>query len=293
MGDAMKTRVAYLYVLPTFVLLGLFAYGPLVHAFKLALYHSDGLGLNTFVGLRNFTDLFRDPLFWHGFKVLAFFALGLPLTIFGPFLGAKLIHSVRANRAAYLYRAVLVIPVVIPMMTTILIWRDFYGPEGAVNRLLVAAGLDALKTSWLGSTSTVIPAVIAMGVPWLGGINMLLFLAGFIGIPKSLYEAALLDGAGRWHILRHVEMPLLLPQFRIVTILACLGLIQSYEGILVLTAGGPANATLVPGLYLFKSCFEFGRLGYASAIGLVLFALCLGLTILNMTFMRRRDNGIP
>ncbi len=289
MGRAMRTRIAWIYLLPAFALLGIFAYWPFLHAFKLALYRSDGLGLNRFVGFQNFIDLYRDPLFWHGFKVLGLFAIGLPLQILGPFIGAKLIHGVRSQRAAFFYRAVLVIPVVIPMMTGILIWRDFYGPEGAVNRLLEAAGLEMLKTTWLGSTSTVIPAIIFMGVPWLGGINMLLFLAGFINIPKSLYEAARLDGASSWAIVRQVEMPLLLPQFRIVSILCCLGLIQSYEGILVLTAGGPANATLVPGLYLFKNCFEFGRLGYASTIGLVLFALCLVLTFLNMTFLRRRQ----
>lgn len=285
----MKSRVAYLYVLPTFVLLGVFAYWPFLHAFKLALYESDGLGVNEFVGFKNFVTLFQDPLFWRGFKVLAFFALGLPLQVFGPLIGAKLIHSVRHGRSAYFYRAVLVIPVVIPMMTSVLIWRDFYGQEGAINRFLDVIGLDLLATAWLGDTHTVIPAMIFMGVPWLGGINMLIFLAGFINIPKSLYEAATLDGASRMDVLRKVEMPLLLPQFRIVAILACLGLVQGYESILVLTAGGPANATLVPGLYLFRNCFEFGKLGYASAIGFVLFVICLVLTVLNMTLLRGKD----
>ncbi len=284
----MKTRIAYLYLLPAFILLGVFAYWPFCNAFRLALYESDGLNVNTFIGLRNFRELAHDSLFWHTFRVLALFALGLPLQVFGPFIGAKLIHSVRNGRAAFFYRAVLVIPVVIPMMTNVLIWRNFYGTDGAVNRLLAAIGLGALQASWLGNTATVIGAIIFMGAPWIGGISMLLFLAGFITIPKSLYEAAQLDGATPMDVLRRIEMPTLLPQFRIVAILSTLGLVQSYDSILVLTAGGPANSTLVPGLYLFQNCFEFGRLGYASAIGFILFCICLVLTALNLFLMRKR-----
>ena len=285
----MKTRLAYLYILPAFVLLGLFAYWPFVAAFRLALYRADGLRMSEFIGLANFVDLANDRLFYHSFTVLGWFALGLPLQVFGPFIGAKLIHSLRSATVAYVYRTLLVLPVVVPAMTSVLIWRDFYKPDGAVNRLLAAIGLERLTTTWLGDPATVIGAIIFMGVPWMGGITMLLYLAGFIGIPVELYEAARLDGASRWSVIRRIEMPLLLPQFRIVTILACLSLIQSYENVLVLTAGGPANATLLPGLYLFQNGFEFGKLGYASAIGLVLFAMCLAMTLMNLRIMRRRD----
>ena len=284
----MRTRVAYLYILPTFMLLACFAYWPFCMAFKLALYRSDGLGHDAFVGLANFVELFQDPLFYKAFGVIGLFFLGVPLQVIGPFVGAKLIHSLRSSRASYFYRLLLVLPVVVPAMTGILIWRDFYGPEGAVNRTLEALGMAQWCTTWLGNTKTVIPAMILMGAPWVGGIAMLLYLAAFIGIPKSQYEAARLDGATAWDILVRVEIPWLLPQFRVVTILATLGLIQSYDGILVLTNGGPGNATLVPGLYLFKNGFEFGRLGYASAIGFVLFVICLLLTFVNMRLLRRR-----
>jgi raffinose/stachyose/melibiose transport system permease protein len=287
MDVAMRRLTPYLFLAPAFLFLGVFAYWPFVGAFRLALYRSDGLGLNVFIGLGNFRELFADPLFWHGFRVMGLFALGLPLTVLGPLAGAMLIHNVRSARMAYAYRSALVIPVVVPMITTVLIWRDFYGPEGAVNRVLTAVGLGAFTTTWLGNTATVIPAMIFMGFPWLGGISMLLYLAGLINIPKSLYEAARIDGAGFWQVLRHVEAPLLMTQFRTVAILATLGLVQSYESILVMTAGGPANATLVPGLYLFKNSFEFGRVGYASALGLVLFALSLALTLLNMRVFRK------
>lgn len=288
MGRTVRTRIAYLYLLPAFLLLGVFSYWPFVQAFRLALYRSDGLKVNDFVGLENFATLFQDPLFWHGFAVLGLLALGLPLQVFGPFIGARLIHAVRSGRAAYVYRAALVIPVVVPMMVNVLIWRDFYQPDGAVNELLRALGLEDLTTTWLGNQGTVIPALIFMGQPWIGGINMLLFLAGFITIPKNLYEAARLDGATTANVLWHIEMPMLLPQFRIVTVLAVLTLIQAYEPILVLTAGGPANATMVPGLYLFENAFQFGKVGYAAAVGFVLFAICLLLTVANLRLMRTR-----
>jgi raffinose/stachyose/melibiose transport system permease protein len=284
----MRNTGALLYLLPAFLMLGLFAYWPLASAFRLALYESDGLGYSRFTGVQHFAEIAKDPLFWKGFAIIGLFALGLPLQVFGPFLGAKLIHLLASRRAAFFYRTVLVIPVVVPMMTGVLIWRNFYSPEGAVNRLLAAVGLPELATTWLGNTYTVIPAVIFMGVPWMGGIPMLLYLAGFINIPKNLYEAALLDGASQWDILRCIEMPLLATQFRLVTILACLALIQSYENILVLTNGGPGNATLVPALYLFKNGFEYGRLGYASALGFILFVLSLMLTLTSMGLIRKR-----
>jgi ABC-type sugar transport system permease subunit len=153
--------------------------------------------------------------------------------------------------------------------------------------VLAAIGFGDHTRAWLGDPATVVPAIVAMGLPFTGGIFLLVYLAGFIAIPPSFAEAARLDGAGSWAVFLRVELPTLAPQVRIVALLALLGVVQNFENIQILTNGGPMNASLTPALYLFRSGFEFGQLGYASAIGVVLFAVCAGVTALVRIVGRR------
>lgn len=278
-----------LYALPALALLAVFAGAPFVRAVRLAFYRSNGLGMEEFVLFDNFRRILLDPLFWKSMRVLGLFILlGVPLQTIGPLIGAKLLHSLRSARAAFVYRVLFVLPLVIPMVVGVLIWRNLYAADGAVNRLLTLVGLEAWQHSWLGDTTTVIPAIIFMGVPFVGGVNLLIYLAGFLNIPSSMYEAAALEGATPRQIFFHIELPWLMPQLRLIVVLALIGAIQSYEHILVLTEGGPANATLVPALYLFKNGFEYGSLGYACAVGCILFVITLVLTLINFRLLRRR-----
>jgi ABC-type sugar transport system permease subunit len=278
-----------LFLAPAAALLVLFAYWPLLDALRLALYRSNGLGLEQYVGLGNFRQVLGDPLFWESFVVLLKFAvLGIPLGVIGPLIGARLVHGVRNAGLASLYRLLLVLPVMVPMVVSVLIWRNLYGMEGAVNRVLAGVGLGEWARPWLGDAGTVIPAIIFMGFPFIGGVNFLIYLAGLISVPASLHEAARLDGASPWQVFLRVELPLLMPQMRIVVLLGIVGTLHSYEHILVLTGGGPGYATLVPALYLFRHGFEWGNLGVASAVGVILFALGIGLSWLNLRLLRER-----
>lgn len=282
----------WVYLLPCVAVLVVFAYVPLVDGLRLALYRTDGHGFSRFVGLGNFRELLTDELFWHSFRVLAiFFLVALPLQVICPLIAAKLINGLRSTRAAYLYRVVLVLPMIVPLIVTIMIWRNIYMSDGALNRFLGVIGLEAWQRSWLGDASTVIAALIFMGMPWAGGPNLLIYLAGFLNIPHELREAMELDGASGWRRFWSLDLPLIRPQVQIVTILGIIVLLQAYENILILTNGGPGSASLVPALYLFRNGFEYGRLGYAAAIGCVLFVLSLAFTLANMRLLRG-DAGV-
>lgn len=283
----MQRLRCYLYLLPALAVLAVFAYWPFYLALRLALYSTDGLGLSEFVGMANFTEMLNDPVLWTSFGILAVFLfVSVPLQIVGPLLAAKLIVGLHSERAAYVYRVLLVLPMVVPAMVGILVWRQIYSSDGALNHLLDALGLAQYQQTWLGNPATVVAALILMGLPWAGGINLLIYLAGLMNIPPALRESMIVDGATPWRMFWALDLPLLKRQIQLVSILGVVGTIQSYEFILVLTNGGPANTSMVPALHLFRSGFEFGRLGYASAIGCLLFVLCLGFTILNLRLTR-------
>lgn len=280
---------AWLFLLPALLLFSVFVAVPVVSALGMAFFQTDGLGRRLWVGFGNFADLWRDPLWWRSLANLGLFALlAVPLQTFGPLIGAKLLVSLRSGRAAYWYRTALVFPVLVPGVVTILVWQELYSSSGAVNLLLDHLGLGAQARAWLGDPQTVIPAIVAMGLPFTGGISLLVYLAGFLGIPASLEEAARLDGASGWQIFTRVELPLLAPQIGIIALLSLIGVVQSFDNIQILTNGGPMNASLTPALYLFRSAFEFGQLGYASAIGIVLLLVCAGLTLAMRRWGRRR-----
>lgn len=272
-ASARRPLLAWAFLAPAFVLLAIFVVWPLVLALRLAFYEADGLTVTRFIGLQNFRDLFADPVMWKSFRNLLFYAaLTVPLQTFGPLLGAKLVHSVRSPRSSYWLRTLLVVPVMVPGVVGLLTWQEIYSTGGLLNQLLQLAGLESWARAWLGDPATVIPALVAMGMPWTGGIFLLLYLAGFLAIPASLREAAELDGATRFQIFFRVELPMLSTQIKLMATLSLLGVVQSFEAMQILTNGGPINASLTPSLYLFRTGFEFGRLGYASALGLVLLA---------------------
>lgn len=213
-------------------------------------------------------------------------AVAIPLQVAMPLITAKLMSSLRNTSAAYLYRVLLVVPMIVPMIVTILVWKSIYAEDGALNRFLGVIGLESLQRGWLSDSSTVLGAIIFMAMPFAGGVNMLIYLAGFLNIPPALREAMRIDGAGAWRQFWSLDLPLVRRQIQLVSILGIIGALQTYENILVLTNGGPSNASLVPALHMFRNGFEFGRLGYASAIGCVLFVLTMLLTLINMRLTR-------
>ena len=151
--------------------------------------------------------------------------------------------------------------------------------NGMLNTLLKSIGLDSWTHAWLGESATALASIIFINFPWIGGIYFLIYLAGLITISPELFEVGKIDGISAWQRFLHIELPLIRNQIRMVVILAFIHQYQSFENILVLTNGGPGFKTLTPALYLYKKGFEYNELGYASAIGVLIFASLVLFTI--------------
>jgi raffinose/stachyose/melibiose transport system permease protein len=146
-----------------------------------------------------------------------------------------------------------------------------------------------LTRGWLSDPRTVLWAIVFIGFPFAGGINILIYYAGLAGIPESVHEAAELDGARGVGKFLTIDVPLVRSQIKLLSILTVIGTVQGFEGMFILTRGGPGFESMVPGLWMYMNAFSFQRMGYACAIGVILFLLILGLTILNMRYFRSSE----
>ncbi|RZU76878.1 carbohydrate ABC transporter membrane protein 1 (CUT1 family) [Micromonospora kangleipakensis] len=282
----------YVLVLPLVAVLGVFVLYPFGQAIYRSFTEWNGANIDEFVGLANYRTMFtEDPLFWRsirngGLLTVAFVAQ----SVLVPLGTAWLIHHLRSDRVQYWLRILLLVPAVVPTVVSFLVWSQFLQPDGLVNRLVGVVGLDSLGHNWLGDTDFVLFALILVGFPWLNGANTLIYLAGLLTIPHDLYEAARMDGAGRWRTFWSVELPLLRGQTRLLVILSVILGLQNYDNVFLLTQGGPADASVVPGLLLYNNAFRYGQYGYAAAIGVVLFVVIFVLTVLGPARPWRKEH---
>jgi raffinose/stachyose/melibiose transport system permease protein len=277
---------------PTFGLLAIFSLVPFLWAFSTSFYDYEVGGDSRFVGLGNYLEYAHDPTLISSFGNLLFLTIAGVITVMtAPLLIAKVIFSLRSERARYIYRVLFLIPVVVPGVATLLIWQGLvYGDSGFLNELLRLAGREDLTRGWLTDPHSVLWAVIFIGFPFAGGINILIYYAGLSGISESVHEAAELDGARGLAKFLRIDVPLVMSQIKLLTILTVIGTVQGFEGLFILTRGGPGFRTMVPGLWMYMNAFSFQRMGYACAIGVILFLLILGLTILNLKYFRSSED---
>jgi raffinose/stachyose/melibiose transport system permease protein len=257
-----------------------------------------------FWALANFAG--GDKVLWGSFSVIAILVMFNIVKMIPSVITAVVIHRLRSDKANYWYRVLFVIPMIIPGMVGLLLWKFFFNPnEGLFNRILLKTHImdvliwldgkldwgvfhEGVMPVWLGDEKLVLPAFILWGFPWIGVVGVLIYLSGLQSIPNSVYEAADLDGAGPIDKLFHIELPLILTQIRINMVLMIIGTLKSYAMILILfgDSGGPGGKLMVPGLLMFRTAFKDGAAGYACAIGLVIFFFILMLTELNNRYIR-------
>lgn len=275
-----------------FGLLAVFSLVPFLWAFGTSFYDYEVGGESRFVGGANYVEYFQDPTLLSSFGNMLFLTLfGVLIVMTAPLMIAKLIFSLKSERARYLYRVLFLIPIVVPGVAGLMIWQSMiYGNGGFLNELLKLAGREDLTRGWLSDPRTVLWAIIFIGFPFAGGINILIYYAGLAGIPTSLHEAAELDGARGIRKFLRIDVPLVSSQIKLLTILTIIGTVQGFEGIFILTRGGPGFQTMVPGLWMYMNAFTFQRMGYACAIGVILFLLILGLTILNLKYFKSSED---
>ncbi len=282
--------VAYLYVAPALVVAGAFMLWPLLHAMWLSFYEWDGLGLGVWVGLDNYGEVLSDSSlrapFVHALVLVLFFSLG-PVVL-GLALAALMSRS--SLRGSGFFRSVLFLPQVVAMVVVAVAWRDIYAPQGPLNDVLRAVGLDSWATAWLGESSTALIAVGLVGT-WVGtGLCVVLFLSGLSKVPRELYEAARLDGAGPVREFFAVSLPALRGEIAVAATLTVVAALRTFDLVYVMTpGGGPGDSTAVPSYEVYRRSFERGEVGVGVTVALLLTAVILAATVAINRFAERDE----
>jgi multiple sugar transport system permease protein len=238
-----------------------------------------------FVGIDNYLDVFRDPTFRKAARNTVFYVVfAVPLTI-----GFGLLVALGLNQGVVKLRNVLRTGYFVPYVTSIVaiavVWRLILGTDaGLLNGLLEKVGIDG--PGWLTDQRYALWSIIMM-TTWRGlGLQMVIFLAGLQAIPAELYEAAEVDGAGRWHRFRYVTWPMLRPTLLFSTVIASIGLLQFFEEPFVMTQGGPLDSTLSVAFHAYQQ-FAFGNYGHTAAISYILFVTIAALALLQFRLFRQ------
>ena len=283
---ARDTLVGWSFLLPNFVGFAVLTLVPVGLLFYYAFTSWDLFGGAEWSGLANFRQMLHDASFWTALKNTAYYTVfHIPLTLAAA-LGLALLLN-RKLRGVAFFRTVAFFPYITSIVAIAQVWNMLFSPSyGPVNQALRAVGVDH-PPGWTTSADWSMPAVIVVGTWREMGYYMLLFLAGLQTIPAQLYEAARVDGANAWQSLRAVTLPGLRPVTFLITVLLTIGSFKVFDLILVMTNGGPGQSTLVLSQYIYQKGFVNNEFGYASAISIVLFAICFLITVAQFVINRR------
>lgn len=281
-----QNLTGWLFIAPVVFGVVAFQFFPILVSMAASLTAWNGISAPRFVGFDNFVELFtRDPLFLTTLWNTTYFTVvSIPLTI-GLGFGLALLCA-RRVRGVVIFRTAYFAPYVTNVVAIGFVWFWFFHPsQGVVNGLLQEVGVDG--PAWLSSSTWAMPAVILVSV-WQGvGYPMIILLAGLQGIPDVLYESARIDGANAFARARHITLPLLTPHFFFLLVTQFISSFQVFGLIYVMTQGGPGHATSVYIYYLYETAFSYGKLGYASAMAWILFAIIATVTFVQWRLQKR------
>jgi len=277
----------WLLLLPAAVLLAAFTHYPTVATFWHSLYSTPkGDRGAVFLGAGNYLDMADDPDFWVALTNNAWYALGtIPLSIALAILMAVWVNGKVAGRP--FLRLAFFTPTVLPMIAVANIWLFFYTPGyGLLDQIL---GLFGIATrNWLGDPGTALPCIIAVSVWKEAGFFMIFYLAALQQISPTLAEVAAIEGASRWTFFRRITFPLLMPTTLFVLVNAVINSFRLIDHIVVMTQGGPNNASMLLLYYIFDVGFKYWDTGYAAALTMVLLALLASLALGQFLLLERR-----
>lgn len=284
-----ETLTGLLFVAPALVGFLVFYLLPTLRAIQISLTDWNLMRAPKFIGLANYAKLLGDANFWHSAWVtLAYVLYNIPVqTVLGLLLA---VLSDRLARAVSL-RAVIIAPYLISNVVAALVWLMMLDPIlGLVNGFLEIVGIG--RQGFLASPDQAMVSVAAISTWRHTGLTALLFYAGLQAIPRHLYEAARLEGAGEWTMFRRITLPLLRPVLAFVLVTSLIGSFQVFDVIAVATAGGPSNSTRVILWYIYENAFKFNKMGYASAISVVLFITLILVTLLQMRLLKADQSDL-
>ena len=283
-------RTGLLMVAPAGVLLILFFFVPVALGFALSFTDARLISPKPleFVGLENFQRLLDDPVFWTSLRNTLFFAA----VIVPAQSGFALLLAVLVNvkmRGTNLFRTLYFVPVVTSIVVVSILWRFMYQPDGLVNSMLHWMTGNVVRVDWLNDTSTALPAIMFMSAWQAVGFHMVIWLAGLQTIPGELYEAAEIDGAGRWHQFRFITWPGLRSTRTFILVTITIAALSLFTQIHVMTGGGPLDATSTVVFQAVRVGYQQQQTAYASAISLVFFLLVLAVSLIQRWLTRERS----
>lgn len=270
-----------LYLLPGLGTYALFVLVPVVQTLLLGSMEWSGMGAKRFIGLKNYIEIFSDPIFIQSLAnnaVLVFYIMVLP-TLLGLFLASIIeLNNVRLRK---IFEVAYFMPYILSLVVVGVIWRWIYNPTfGVLNTLLDSVGLSFLGKAWLGDSRTALSAVGYTGTWVHYGFAMVIFLAGYRKISPSLYDAVALDGGNGWHTFWYVVLPSLANEIMVVGVYLFINSLKTFDLVYVMTKGGPGYSTNVLSLYVFRNAFQYNRNGYAAALAVTLMVIIFGITVI-------------
>lgn len=283
-----NTMVAWTFILPNFAGFATLTLVPVITLFYISFTNWNAFGSAGLVGPANFVRLFNDGSFRIAVRnTLVYSLMYIPMTLVVS-LGLALLLNSKLKGVAF-FRTAAFFPYITSIVAIAMVWNILFSPEyGPINQILRLIGLDN-PPGWLTSQTWALPAVALISMWRDSGYYMILFLAGLQTIPRELYEAARVDGANVWRQFWNITLPSLRPTTFFVMVMMTIGSFKILDLVLVLTRGGPGQATLVISQFIFREGFERNNFGYASAAAVVLFLLCITVTIIQFIVNKRRD----
>jgi ABC-type sugar transport system permease subunit len=290
-GSKLRLRnalIGWSFILPNFIGFGLLTLVPIVVLFYMSLTNWNVFGKADWIGLANFQRLIGDGSFRISVvNTLYYSAMHIPLTIVVS-LGLALLLNNKLRGVAF-FRTAAFFPYITSIVAIAVVWNLLFSPEyGPINEFLRFIGIQN-PPGWLTSPEWAMPAVVIVSTWRDMGYYMILFLAGLQTVPRELHEAARVDGASVWQRFVNVTLPCLRPTMFFVTVMLTINSFKIFDLILVMTEGGPGQSTLVMSQFIYRKGFEESQFGYASAAAVVLFFMCIIVTILQFLWNRKRS----
>ena len=272
--------------MPTILFFLVFKYGPMLWAMGLSFTTYDMMKAPRWVGLENYASIVRDPIFRAALLNTLVYIVGSTVFITLVGLGLALAIDTR-GRGRRMCMSGMFLTSIMPILAVCLVWRFLFHPHGLVNQLLSPLGFG--RIDWLTDSTLAMPAIILVTVWRFAPYFMVVFLAGLLTIPPEYYEAAEIDGANVLRRFRHLTLPLLMPVTFFVIVVAALLSARIFLMPFIITGGGPGNATRVLSMLIYETGFSYMKMGRAAAISVVLFAIVMVLTVIQMKLFTRGE----
>jgi multiple sugar transport system permease protein len=282
-----KEMLAYFLVSPYLLYLTIFVLFPVLFCLFLTFHKWNIIAPMQFIGVDNYSRLFRDRLFWKAIvNTLKFLLLHIPLQLIVSLFLAQLLNQ--KIRAISFFRASFFMPVIVSGVVVTILWQQLFGFDaGIINRILMSVG--AKKIGWLVNPDIAIYSIAVMATWKNVGLYVILFLVGLQTVPTQYYEAAKLEGASSWQQFYHITLPMINPTIFLVVILSTIGGFSLFIEPYIMTGGGPLNQTLSAVLYIYKQAFQYYNMGYSATLGFFYAMMIMTVVVLQKRLIEKEE----